>query len=207
MKKLSHMNENVFDDILDRSKSDKKRSEDIHRFDEPFKKIKNAGTIEMGTNNHKVLWTPFNFGSDSPDKKGMYMTYDDVVELSHYLKDTDYSIASPMDWTSLQDAVSLNYATVSTKRIGEKYTWAYIFIDKNTGSELDILNPGYCVRGEEYKSRSNDDEFIWYVFDDQVGIEIISIEKGHFYAANNGIIVRNIGILNDLQVRLVKKHK
>ena len=84
----TYITESIWSDIQDRSMGKTVRKEDIHWYTEPFNKIKEMELIDMSNKMDlgvKYLWTPCNFGAESYKQPGLYLTYDEILELNEFL--------------------------------------------------------------------------------------------------------------------------
>lgn len=141
MKRLSNISESFWGDVHRRSRGDAERKEDdTYGFVKIFNDIKKIPDSELflsdtnsGVPNEK-LWTPYNFGSTSPDQPGLFLDGEKTIALAELLKGTEYHIAWQSDWQALQ-AAGMEYRKINGY-------WTYIF--KNTkGAELYVPYFGY----------------------------------------------------------------
>lgn len=141
MKRLSNISESFWGDVHRRSRGDVERKEDdTYGFVKIFNDIKKIPDSELflsdtnsGVPNEK-LWTPYNFGSTSPDQPGLFLDGEKTIALAELLKGTEYHIAWQSDWQALQ-AAGMEYRKINGY-------WTYIF--KNAkGAELYVPYFGY----------------------------------------------------------------
>ena len=196
----TYITESIWSDIQDRSMGKTVRKEDIHWYTEPFNKIKEMELIDMS---HKMdlgvkyLWTPCNFGAESYNQPGLYLTYDEILELNEFLKDTDYEIAGVSAYKSL-----------ITKEFYLKTTngyWDYVFKSANSDTYLHIPGFGYKTAADKlYKPTKTQSLIYGIMIGKNVGYVTINNNKG-YWNIDDYTLHNKYANSDRLQIRLVKK--
>lgn len=196
----TYIKESVWSDIHRRSNGIQVRKEDEYQYKSYFEKIKKMELIDMSDpmdSGTKYLWTPCNFGSESYDQPGLYLSYSELVELGEFLKHTDYKMATESEFKSL-----------ITKEFGLKKTngyWDYVFKSANSDKYLHIPGFGYVSGVSDKIYKPTKTQFLFYgtMFGDICGY--VSIGNIHNSWHLNYHYLDESSSSDKLQVRLVKK--
>lgn len=196
----TYIGESIWGDVQRRGMGVQVKKEDEYQYRSYFEKIKKMELIDMSDpmdSGTKYLWTPCNFGSESYDQPGLYLSYSELVELGEFLKHTDYKMATESEFKSL-----------ITKEFRLKKTngcWDYVFKSANSDKYLHIPGFGYVsgVTGKIYKPTKTQFLFYGAMFGDICGY--VSIRNVYDSWNLNYHYLDESSSSDKLQVRLVKK--
>ena len=200
MIKLSDINESHWSEMNRRSQGISVRKEDENPFLAEFRKIQKMELLRPGPiyrSGLDFLWTPCNFGAESPEEPGLYLSREELLELNNLLKGTKYEI---MTINPIRHLINLK---VKQKKIGGYYAYYYNGYD---GKELLIPNFGaYSILRKEIIWKYKDD-IIHYGSVMNNKPAYVSIYKSNYNKLEGSIYV-DPGDEMKYQVRLVKRIK
>jgi hypothetical protein len=140
---------------------------------------------------------PFNFGAKDIFEPGLYLNGDDIDDLAHFLKDTEYSIA-PYGYLNILGLGSYDY---EYRKINGYWT----FIFHNNGKDLYLPNFGYISSyytehpfEEEKITDAQKTDFMVYGTDG--GMVLMKYKKG-FLTTSFYVLGKD-----KVQVRLIKEN-
>ena len=148
----TYIGESIWRNISQRSEGIKSRKEDENPLLTEFNKIKKMDLLRPGTifvSGIDYLWTPCNFGANSPEEPGLYLSGEEILELYDILEGTNYEIVTETHITHL---ISRPF---KQKKFGDYYGFVLQGYD---GNDLLLMNFGVfsIIRNEIIWENMND---------------------------------------------------
>ena len=132
----TYVNETYWSRMNRRSQGTLDRKEDKNPLLVEFNKIKKMDLLRPGTifvSGIDYLWTPCNFGANSPEEPGLYLSREEILELNDILEGTNYEIVTE---THIKHLISRPF---KQKKVGDYYGFV---IQGYDGNDLLLLNFG-----------------------------------------------------------------
>ena len=137
------ISESTWNDIRRQSAGVQGRSEQNKELFEAVRKNKKMDFINMSSSMYsgrRLWWSPCNLGADSYNQEGIWLNYNDLLELDDMLKDSEYGIADDWDWGHLISCTCKSIRIITGEDSSPQYFGLKFTMENNT---LVIPNFGY----------------------------------------------------------------